>query len=84
MKKYIVYLVDFTQDPPLQRKLRSSSWFSNAFFTAANFAVNNSLQEDFTIKKSLNAEMAWSDKETFNKMHHLVIIKKKTKKSKES
>lgn len=84
MKKYIVYSVDFTQDPPIKHKLRSSCWFSNAFFTAANYAVSNFLREDFTYKKIFNAEMAWSDKDEKEKVQHLVIIKKKIKKSKES
>ena len=83
MKRYRVYSIDYTQEPPLKQKISASDWFSDAFYSALTLAMKNELQEDSFSKKQMHAEMAWSDKEKNDQIFHLVFIERKRKKIKE-
>jgi len=87
-KKYKVISIDYSEVPPKVEKICSTIWFNKAFYTALTFATKNSLTEDSFQKKLLNAEMAWSDRETYFDEQkeatdlHVVMIKKKKRKEK--
>jgi len=87
MKKYRVISIDYSQVPPKTKKICSTFWFNKAFYTAIAYATKNSLSEDSFQKKLLNAEMAWSDRESIideskSTELHVVMIQKKKKKTK--
>ena len=84
MKRFRVYSIDYTQEPPLKHKIGASYWFSNAFNTALSLAVEKNLQEDSFSKKIMNAEVAWSDKNDYDdNLKFLIYIVRKRKKIKE-